>query len=547
MAQAADYSEVVQQLYVTYFGRPADPVGLGNLEAALAAANAPTGAAGLSAAYSTSSAVRALIDSFATSSESQALYGSDTLNFVNSIYQTLFNRSADLGGLLYWANAIDSGGLSRGRAALAMMNSIGPGDIGTLNAKVAVATAFTSALDTTAEILAYSGASASATARTLLSTVTSTSNPADFQGAITSTIASISGTVDYQALFRNNLAASLTSHHLDSSGQAAQDVINYLTGKVTNLASYNQAMSTLDNDVNYVHLASHSPGTYNGSTIANYVAGSASTADTTPPTITAGPAVASATTVSLTSSETGTAGLYDSGNTLIGASVALTTNVGNTITVAAQGSVTTTSLVVKDAAGNATTSATKVIIGTTGNDTINGTAGNDLIFGFGGTDTLAGGAGADTLVGGAGTNTFKFVLGENGTPSATANFDTIANYRTGTSTISFGSGGVLSLGSQVGGAGAGVATVSGSGVLSFNGADTTLAQHLSAAEAALHTGVGTPTSGATVIWQEGADAYLFVSDAVAGVGAGDSLVKLTGVTVGVGGLTIVGGYLTAIA
>ena len=200
---------------------------------------------------------------------------------------------------------------------------------------------------------------------------------------------------------------------------------------------------------------------------------------------------------------------------------------GNTITVAAQGSVTTTSLIVKDAAGNATTSSTKVIIGTTGNETINGTAGNDLIFGFGGTDTLAGGAGADTLVGGAGTNTFKFVLGENGTPSATANFDTIANYRTGSSTIDFGFG-TLSRGSQVGGAGAGVATVSGTGVLSFNGADTTLAQHLTAAEAALHTGAGTPTGGATVIWQEGADAYLFVSDTVAGVGAGDSLVKLTG-------------------
>ena len=68
-----------------------------------------------------------------------------------------------------------------------------------------------------------------------------------------------------------------------------------------------------------------------------------------------------------------------------------------------------------------------------------------------------------------------------------------------------------------------------------------------AAEAALHTIAGNPTSGATVIWQEGADAYVLVSDAVAGVGAGDSLIKLTGVTVAAGGLTIVGGYLNAIA
>jgi len=546
MATANAYETVVQQLYVTYFGRPADVFGLSNFEAALAAANAPTDIAGLFGAYHTNPAVKGLIDTLGSSAESTALNGTSALTFVTAVYENLFNRVPAAQELLYWSKRIDYGVSTTNDVALSILSAASTHDRSIIDAKVTIATSFTANLDTGTEITAYSGAAAAASARSLLSMVTSATTLADFQGTITATIASITGTVDYQAQYRDKLAASLTSHHLDSSGQAAQDVINYLAGKVTDQASYNQAMTTLDNDATYVHLASHSPGTYNAGTIGNFVGGSANTGDTTPPTITAGPAVASATTISLTSNESGTAGLYDGSNTLVGTAATLTANVGNTITVAAQGSVTTTSLIVKDAANNATTSATKVILGTTGNDTITGTAGNDLIFGFGGTDTLAGGAGADTLVGGAGTNTFKFVLGENGTPSATANFDTIANYRTGTSTISFGFGN-LSLGTQVGGAGAGVATVSGTGVLAFNGADTTLAQHLTAAEAALHTGVGNPTSGATVIWQEGADAYVFVSDAVAGVGAGDSLVKLTGVTVAGGGLTFVGGYLTAIA
>ena len=39
---AADYQNAVQELYVAYFGRPADATGLVNFENALLAANAPT-------------------------------------------------------------------------------------------------------------------------------------------------------------------------------------------------------------------------------------------------------------------------------------------------------------------------------------------------------------------------------------------------------------------------------------------------------------------------------------------------------------------------
>ena len=84
---AASYQNAVQSLYVAYFGRPADPTGLANFEAALLADGAPTDVPGLSAAYSTNTALKALIDTFGTSKESQTLYGTgDATSFVQKVF-----------------------------------------------------------------------------------------------------------------------------------------------------------------------------------------------------------------------------------------------------------------------------------------------------------------------------------------------------------------------------------------------------------------------------------------------------------------------------
>src|SRR5579871_6523717 len=115
MASAASYSTLVQELYIAYFGRPADYFGLQNFEAALAAANAPTDAAALATAYSTNSAVKSLVDSFGTSAESSALYGSgSTESFVNAIFENLFGRAAAVSGLTFWTDAINAGQISKG-------------------------------------------------------------------------------------------------------------------------------------------------------------------------------------------------------------------------------------------------------------------------------------------------------------------------------------------------------------------------------------------------------------------------------------------------
>ena len=200
MASASDYSPLVQELYVAYFGRPADYFGLQNFEAALLAASAPTDIAGLVAAYSTNTAVKSLIDSFGTSAESAALYGSgSTESFVTAIFENLLNRAPAVGGLSFWVNAINSGTVTKGDAALAIAagaqsNTTPQGVIDgqTIANKLAVAANFTTDLAASSlDIVAYSGSAAAAAARGLIAGVTSTTVPTTYEATVQTTITGI--------------------------------------------------------------------------------------------------------------------------------------------------------------------------------------------------------------------------------------------------------------------------------------------------------------------------------------------------------------------
>ncbi|MBA5687980.1 beta strand repeat-containing protein [Rugamonas apoptosis] len=197
---AADYNDLVQQIYISYFGRPADVIGLKNVSAQLDALHAPTTLSGLLTASTTNAALSTLINSFGTSTESVALYGTDTLAFVDAVFVNVLNRHANFSGLLYWAGEIDAGRLSKAAAALnialgAMNNTTEQGliDAALLARKTTIATNFTNAIDTTDEILAYQGATAAVSARTMLSTVTSTTDTTAFQTTITTTLNTLLG------------------------------------------------------------------------------------------------------------------------------------------------------------------------------------------------------------------------------------------------------------------------------------------------------------------------------------------------------------------
>ncbi|HEU4844512.1 MAG TPA: DUF4214 domain-containing protein [Burkholderiaceae bacterium] len=193
-ALPADYAQSVQQLYVAYFGRPADPGGLANFEAALQAAGAPTDIQAFDSAYSNSAAIRALVDAFGVSTESQGLYTGDTTAFVQAIYQHVLNRAPLPTGLAYWVDSIDHGGLQRGNAALSIMaaalangSAQGQLDAALIANKIAVASNFTAVVPVTT----YRGQTIAAMARAMLATVTGSTSVSAFQATITSTISAM--------------------------------------------------------------------------------------------------------------------------------------------------------------------------------------------------------------------------------------------------------------------------------------------------------------------------------------------------------------------
>lgn len=156
-------TDAVQRLYVAYFNRPADPVGLAHWESKLPSDRAATQAE-----------LTALANQgFSGSSEYSNLYsGKSNTQIIDSLYQNLFGRSAETAGLTSWALALSNGTQTFASIALQLTYSAQGTDATAIANKLTAAKAFTTALDTTAEITGYSGTAAAASARTWLATVT---------------------------------------------------------------------------------------------------------------------------------------------------------------------------------------------------------------------------------------------------------------------------------------------------------------------------------------------------------------------------------------
>lgn len=283
---ASDYTSVVQNLYISYFGRPADSLGFANFSSALSAANAPTTIEGLNAAYATNATVKALVDSFGSSSESTHLYGNgDTISFVSAIYENLLGRHPDIAGLIFWSNALNNGSLSRGHAALAIssgaLSNSAPGssDSATIANKIAVATTFTNLVDTAQEYVGYSGSTAASQARALLSSVTSTSVPPESQIEHTlSQIVNLPGLnvpkpVDITNVVNNYNTTNQV--HLDTAATKAtaqsgavpgyyQDVLSYVisnTGEITFNGPFANSLTAEDKAGDILAILENKPGT----------------------------------------------------------------------------------------------------------------------------------------------------------------------------------------------------------------------------------------------------------------------------------------------
>ena len=269
IATAADYQQAVEDLYIAYFGRPADPNGLANFENALLAAGAPTDIQGLTAAYATNPAVQTLIDSFGKSLESQTLYGSGSGSasaFVTAVFENVLGRAPQSSGLSYWSTAISSGSLSQGDAALSIMagalvNTTAQGvlDAELVANRLSVATYFTSQVAAQNAAGDYVGSVSAASARSMLAQVGSSTNTTSFDTTALSTIQTmiasavlVTGTVatgeplagagvvlsDSTGASRSTTAASNGSYTINVVGMTAPFVLTATGAQPNNTASY---------------------------------------------------------------------------------------------------------------------------------------------------------------------------------------------------------------------------------------------------------------------------------------------------------------------
>lgn len=195
---ATDYRTVVQQLYIAYFGRPADTGGLANFQSQLVALGAPTDIQLLDAAYASNPGIRSLINSFSDSAEAAALYSGDTSSYITAVYVNVLGRIPDAAGKAFWVAEIDSGRLTRARAAFSLMagalsNTSAQGlvDAKLVQNRVTVGTNFTIALASVARD-GYAGDDAAARARSMLWTVNASTDIVAFQTTVTALVRALS-------------------------------------------------------------------------------------------------------------------------------------------------------------------------------------------------------------------------------------------------------------------------------------------------------------------------------------------------------------------
>lgn len=176
---ASTYYAQVQSLYVAYFGRPADKLGL-EYYAKLLDANKGND--------------KAMLHDFANSAESKALYNQTALSAkVASMYQTLFGRAGDIEGITYWASEVQAGKVLLSEAAAAIAFNAQAADKAAFAAKLKAADAFTAKIDTAAELVAYE--TNPSVGRTWLSTVTSDATATTAAATIDATLtAAVTGT-----------------------------------------------------------------------------------------------------------------------------------------------------------------------------------------------------------------------------------------------------------------------------------------------------------------------------------------------------------------
>ena len=160
----SDYFDTVQKIFIGYYQRPAAPLGLiywaGRLDAS-------------------GGNLTDIIEAFANSAESQALYGpinsSNISSVVTAIFEALFNRPPAQAGLNYYVNGFNSGQFTAATIMLNVLDGATGTDLQSVNNKVTASNLFTWTIDPDLDganfQATYSGDTDAQKARDFLSTV----------------------------------------------------------------------------------------------------------------------------------------------------------------------------------------------------------------------------------------------------------------------------------------------------------------------------------------------------------------------------------------
>jgi trimeric autotransporter adhesin len=239
-------TQTIQKMYIAYFGRPADTIGL---------------------QYWADKTEAQIIAGFSASSESQALFGNQgSAAKVNAIYNNLFARDAEPAGLQYWVQKLESGQVSQAEAMYTILNNAGAGDATAVANKLAAAEAFTAQIDTTPEILGYTGANAAQSAREWLTKVNA--NTASLDAAKASAPAALAAAAGASA-GDSGKTFTLTAGADTIVGTSGNDTINALSinaagGAATTLSAFDNIDGGAGNDT----LNIFADGTSNTATLA---------------------------------------------------------------------------------------------------------------------------------------------------------------------------------------------------------------------------------------------------------------------------------------
>lgn len=217
----------VQQLYVAYYGRPADQEGQQYW-----------------ADRADEEGQGAIINAFGESQEFQDNYGDlNNENLVNNLYQQLFSRDADDAGLEYYTGVLSSGEKSLAEIALTISNAAQGSDSIVLNTKVQAADYYTD------NAPSYDAD----TAQSLLAGIDGVNTGADFDAVVdqidnAQDVAGIAA--DYQAFQSANASLDLANENFASALEDLED--SDLYSDYDNVDGNTDSSVTLDNVSSYL-------------------------------------------------------------------------------------------------------------------------------------------------------------------------------------------------------------------------------------------------------------------------------------------------------